>query len=418
MHIHSFFKGLLKKVLGDHSGFLTGLWLPWRQFDLVRHKRATLIISRVRLIAAGFALFTPLWFLFDLFFMPPDLLPALAMLRLVAAVSFLFIALSYRASDRPGDAYRALGFVYLIPTLFLAAAHWLFPGLESSFGSGFSVSLVAGYAFLPFIMVAGLAIFPLTLLEGALFSLPIIAIELFLGYFGQGIIHGDAHIGLVWLLCLIAAIATLSGISQLHFLSEIIVKSAHDPMTGAFNRGAGEELLEKYYLLAERNNSPLTLIFIDLDRFKSINDRFGHDMGDEVLIRAVTHMLPTIRKIDLLIRWGGEEFVIAAPGASAADHGIILSNIATAGLGERPDGEAVTASIGCAEYLNDQPESLASFIEMADRRMYLAKQSGRNCICYNDNPRVISSGSAFGPPPPTIEKMKLAISGTAKAANR
>ncbi|OOZ36955.1 hypothetical protein BOW51_04570 [Solemya velesiana gill symbiont] len=241
-----------------------------------------------------------------------------------------------------------------------------------------------------------------SLLEGLIFSLPIIAIEWFVGSLGQGIVNGDAHFGLVWLLSLVSIIAILSGVSQLHYLGEIIVKSAHDPMTGAFNRGAGEELLEKYYLLAERNRSPLTLIFIDLDHFKSINDQFGHEAGDDVLVRAVQNMLSNIRKVDLLIRWGGEEFVIVAPYASVADHGVIMAHIADVGLGERPDGRAVTASVGCAEYLNDQPATLAQFVECADKRMYLAKQAGRNRICYGDAPEVMSNVGVFGTGPALV----------------
>lgn len=377
-------KGTLKCILGESNTDLRGLLLPRFQSELVVAQRAALIISRVRLVAILFAVLTPAWVVLDILFLP-DVWIRLATARILAALAFMGLSLSYRKSERMLHAYISIAILFSIPTAFFVFSHWLFAGIQAEV-SGMGASLVAGYAFLPFVMAAGLSVFPLTALEGIAFALPAIGVEILAGRFGSGMVDANMQLGLVWLLALISGVAVLSGMSQLHYLTEIIIKSSHDNLTRAFNRAAGKELLEKYFLLAQRNKTPLTLIFFDLDKFKSVNDTYGHEAGDEVLRAASDKIMLAIRKVDLFIRWGGEEFIVVAPYTTGDRSGAITERLGLQGLGLRPDGKPVTASMGRAEYLADDPETVERFMEIADQRMYRAKQSGRNRLCFGDGP--------------------------------
>lgn len=387
---------LSERILGRRANSdLRGLLFPWYQSGIVASQRTSLIISRVRLISALFALLTPLWIILDILFFPPDTYLKLAATRLAASAGFAALALLYRKSDRIMDAYVALATMFLIPTLFFVYSHVLFASTPASV-TGFSASLVAGYAFLPFIMAAGLSVFPLTALEGLAFALPALVAESVSDILGHTLIAQNTQLGLLWLFCLLATMAVLAGMSQLHYLSEIVIKSSHDPLTGAFNRAAGEELLEKYYLMAQRNQMPLTLIFLDLDNFKSLNDTYGHEAGDEALRNATSAILNRTRREDLLIRWGGEEFLLVLPYAEGKDPAAMTRRLGYHGIGLRPDGTPLTASLGQAEYLRDQPRNLGHFIDIADRRMYCAKRSGKNRLCYGDGPDDIGTDWAGG----------------------
>lgn len=375
---------LTERILGDSAATdLRGLLFPWYQTEIVASHRTSLIISRVRFVAALFALLTPLWIVLDMLFFPADTYLKLATARLVASMGFAGLALLYQKSDSLSDAYIALAIMFMIPTLFFVYSHMLFVSAPVPL-TGLSASLVTGYAFLPFVMAVGLGVFPLTALEGVAFALPALLAETATNAFSRSLINQDAHLGLIWLFALIATVAILASMSQLHYLSEIVIKSSHDPLTGAFNRAAGEELLEKYHLMAQRNGIALTLIFLDLDNFKSINDTYGHEAGDEVLRNAATSILEQIRREDLLIRWGGEEFLLVLPHAEGKDPASMLNRLGRHGIGLRPDGTPLTASLGQAEYLRDQPRDLAHFIDIADQRMYRAKRSGKNRICYGE----------------------------------
>ncbi|WP_310738430.1 sensor domain-containing diguanylate cyclase [Ideonella alba] len=156
--------------------------------------------------------------------------------------------------------------------------------------------------------------------------------------------------------------------------------AVHDFLTGLANRREGMAYLEAQVALCRRLGLPLALCFIDIDHFKSINDSHGHAVGDEVL-RCVAHTLRAlVRREDLVCRWGGEEFVLIAPGIDA-QQGLQLAEKVCAAVQALPaDGlPAVTVSIGVAALPAHGPEP-ALLIEQADRALYQAKRSGRNRV--------------------------------------
>ncbi len=368
---------LLSRVLGDINTDLRGIFAPWFYSSLVQRHRAELLIGRVRLIAGLFALLTPMWCVLDQIFLEQKVAWMLCAGRIIAALAFAVLALSYRKSDRIIHAYIALGSLFLIPTLF-----FLFVGMQlGNFrGEGIALSLISGYHLLPFLIAAGLSVFPLAAVEGVVFAVPVIAVQwLSIVVLGDGAV--SEQLGMLWLIILIACVAVLSGMMQLHFLSEIVTKSAHDALTNAYNRMTGEEFMEKYLSLTRRNNTPFSVVFIDLDFFKTINDNFGHESGDRILEQVSDAISAQLREEDALIRWGGEEFIIALPMSNMNDACDMVARIGQQGLGKRPDGTPLTASVGAACTRKDKVDELSKLIQLADERMYRAKEGGRNRFC-------------------------------------
>lgn len=358
---------------GDPEGILS----PRRHGLILRRQRAQLLISRVRIVAFVFAVLTPLWIVVDLAVFPPELSLPLGIARLLTSTAFFSLALMYTDSDRVWQAWVALGLMFLIPTLFFLYSHSLLTGTDME---GVSGAMAAGYAYLPFVMLSGLAVFPLTALEAAAFALPILAAQALTGLLGQDLMGWSHQLGASWLLLLIAVVATLAGMSQLHFMAELVRRSSHDALTGCFNRNSGEELVRLHFSMARRTGTPVTIVFMDLDRFKSINDDFGHDVGDVVLYQAANAIREHIRDTDTLIRWGGEEFVLLLPGANRSDACGVVSRLQSLGLGRRPDGRPLTASFGLADNVTPGVSDAASLVETADRHMYAAKRAGGNRI--------------------------------------
>jgi diguanylate cyclase (GGDEF)-like protein len=155
--------------------------------------------------------------------------------------------------------------------------------------------------------------------------------------------------------------------------------AATDPLTGLSNRRGGERFIANEISRAKRERRPLSCVLIDLDRFKQVNDTFGHQAGDQ-LLRDVSNLLKrTVRAYDILVRWGGEEFLLVLPGVDrdlarvlAERVRIAVEALDTHGLGP------VTLSAGVAVFDNDY--DFAATLKTADRRLYQAKASGRNCV--------------------------------------
>jgi len=153
----------------------------------------------------------------------------------------------------------------------------------------------------------------------------------------------------LWRLTLIVAISSLGGLSQLRFLMRLTEQATRDGLTGLLARKVGEELLENQFAHATRHDLPLSVLFLDIDNFKAVNDRFGHEAGDKVLRGVADALRQAFRHEDSLVRWGGEEFVVALPGTSAEDAEVAVRRLADLGIGNRPDDSPITASMGIAE---------------------------------------------------------------------
>ncbi len=162
--------------------------------------------------------------------------------------------------------------------------------------------------------------------------------------------------------------------------------AARDPLTGTFNRRAILESLDNAFRHAREGRRPLSLLFLDLDHFKDINDRLGHAAGDTCLRALVDPIHSELREGDALGRYGGEEFLVVLPGATAANARLIAERIRTRVEAMRlvTAGEHVcfTLSIGVAG-LDASVATADDLIERADRALYAAKAAGRNCVRTN-----------------------------------
>ncbi|SMH55806.1 diguanylate cyclase (GGDEF) domain-containing protein [Azospirillum lipoferum] len=359
------------------SDQIRDLIVPSGHSPILNRRRAAMIHSRVRMVAMVFGLLTPLWIIIDVTVFNWPLSAALAALRLTASGAFLALALDPRPCDDIKDAWWRLAALLAIPTLFFTISH---PLLYEQGMDDLRIAVTAGYGYLPFVMVAGLSVFPLTAKEGALFAAPMLAAHLGAGFYGSLVLPFPSYISALWLLVLIAVVATLAAISQLHFMIALLEQAAHDVLTGALSRRIGEELLRLQLAHAQRSHQPLSAIFVDLDDFKAVNDRFGHDEGDRVLRHAATTIRSLLRESDALVRWGGEEFLVIMPDTPIDGAMIAVERMRTAGFGKRPDGALQTASIGIAEQHADRSIDWEALVELADQRMYQAKQAGKDRV--------------------------------------
>lgn len=179
--------------------------------------------------------------------------------------------------------------------------------------------------------------------------------------------------------------------------AELEYRAVHDSLTGALNRGAIIEVLEKEIARAQRENTAVTVALIDADHFKEINDSHGHQIGDYTLQEIVTRIQGVLRPYDQLGRYGGEEFLVVAPAKNGIGglHERIREAVARTPFSTAAGELKVTVSIGVAES-NETITRADQLILLADEALYRAKEEGRN--------RVVSSleGSVKSVSQPTV----------------
>lgn len=161
---------------------------------------------------------------------------------------------------------------------------------------------------------------------------------------------------------------------------EALSRAQKDPLTGICNRAALDDALVQEVRLAHRHDTPLSLVIIDIDHFKRVNDCFGHSTGDQALCAVVESAQKCVRNTDALFRYGGEEFVILLRNTESDGAKLMaerlrkqIAKLKFAASGERI---RITISAGITSLADD--DDAASFFERADTALYTAKQSGRN----------------------------------------
>jgi diguanylate cyclase (GGDEF)-like protein len=170
---------------------------------------------------------------------------------------------------------------------------------------------------------------------------------------------------------------------QKNLLEELYESSVRDPLTGAFNRRHFSERLEAELAYAKRHSAALSLLLLDIDYFKKINDTYGHLEGDRVLRELTRACFQGLRTEDMFARYGGEEFAVLLrgvplAGAARAAERLRIAIAESVFVGQPP--LSVSVSIGCAS-LECIPEGTSgAFIHVADQRLYEAKQAGRGRV--------------------------------------
>jgi diguanylate cyclase (GGDEF)-like protein len=178
-------------------------------------------------------------------------------------------------------------------------------------------------------------------------------------------------------------------------LAQVKALAETDALTGVANRRTFDASLEQEFSRASRTETPVTVAMIDVDRFKEVNDVYGHGVGDRVLQQIAAVLATTCRSYDLAARYGGEEFVVIMPGVGLQE-GIVAAERLRAAVEEIGGEPSVTASLGVACYPTNADDK-QTLIEAADEALYAAKRGGRNRVVASER-----SASALATVDPAI----------------
>ena len=206
----------------------------------------------------------------------------------------------------------------------------------------------------------------------------------------------DVRAALVYMVVALAFHATLVSLVVGRLLAELRHKARHDSLTGLLNRRAIEEAIGAQMQRGRRSGEPHSLLMLDLDHFKSINDRLGHAAGDLVLQHVATVLQANVRNIDQVARVGGEEFLVLMPGASldtarpAAER--LREQLTAASAQFQGTSVKISVSIGIAQWA-DHSEELSRLLIRADTALYQAKAQGRNRVFASSTDGMVGKSS-------------------------
>lgn len=337
--------------------------------------RAHYINSRVRLLALLFAVLTPLWIPVDYFLLERDQFLLMAIIRLLFSMCLLMLSAVPEAGVRLFQARRRLVVLMLLPTLF----HLL---TQSILKDAVSSDLLLCYSFLPFLIIVMHCIFPLALTEGlGLATLTITLLSL--GELFRGTLFSVRGLVDLWLMLLIMGVAVWAQLSQLHMQLRLFNEATIDPLTGLLNRRTLMKQLSHVQQQSLRTGRPVSLMMMDLDHFKQINDRYGHQGGDRVLELFAQILRQEVRSSDYVSRFGGEEFLVLLTDARQQDALLLAERILN---GCRSNVVALedcreirfAVSIGVAQL--DGAASVETCLSRADAALYQAKAQGRDRV--------------------------------------
>ena len=160
----------------------------------------------------------------------------------------------------------------------------------------------------------------------------------------------------------------------------------YDSLTNLYNRRYLNQVLEKEFKNSSLEKHPLSLVMVDIDHFKAINDRYGHGEGDKVLIHIASLLKASLRKHDIVARFGGEEFLVILAKTTMRDAAVIAERIRRSveatPLSAGDEKIHLTVSLGIAAIPGIWPDSKEEFIKCVDTALYEAKDKGRNRVCF------------------------------------
>lgn len=187
-----------------------------------------------------------------------------------------------------------------------------------------------------------------------------------------------------WLLLSLSFEVTLAGLVIFRLGRQLRHAATHDSLTGLLNRAAMQDLLARETRRASRTRRPFSVIMLDIDHFKRVNDQLGHAAGDHVLRILAGHMARRLRSTDAASRWGGEEFLVLLPDTDATKAAAVAEQLRTvvsqSRVRWRQDEIALTISAGVAAWSGSE-DSPNGLVDRADAALYEAKDAGRDRVC-------------------------------------
>ena len=273
--------------------------------------------------------------------------------------------------------------------------------------TGMSVMIISGLAAaagMPqFQMGDVLVIVYATLFLGLLFrAVMVVAVSLLLGFVGIGSYLGVSNEHLIFASAVVFATTLMSVLSALrmerllraNFIENRLLNdiAERDGLSGLYNRRMFDNLTNRLWLQAQRNQDPLQIILVDIDHFKAYNDLYGHQAGDNCIRRVAAIIArATKRPFDFCARYGGEEFALVLYAPSGTDATALPEQIRRETMAlniphtHSESSGVLTVSIGSATAEPDTKRSLAGLIQTADEALYRAKQLGRNRVLHVDS---------------------------------
>ncbi|MEH6823959.1 MAG: GGDEF domain-containing protein [Motiliproteus sp.] len=340
-----------------------------------RHTRALYLSNRVRSLACILALLIPAWIAVDAFYLPSEELKIIAILRILTGLSCLGLALwSHDSHDLKTSRFK-LALLILIPSLFHTAT-------QVYLISSGNDTLPAGYHFFPFLIISLGSIFPLTIFEGGFIAAFVMGL-----YTTTELAIGDLFalqsLNDIWLLGLLAVIAGWAALTQLSMMMRLYRQAHRDPLTGLANRRSIMDFLRREVEYSRSIDAPLSVILLDLDKFKRINDNHGHAVGDQVLCGFADMLIAQSRPQDLVGRFGGEEFLIILSATSRDSAQLIAERLRQnchqqAHTLDQGSILKYTTSAGVTQLRPS--ETIEEMIKRADDALYDAKGCGRDRV--------------------------------------
>ncbi|WP_428240469.1 GGDEF domain-containing protein [Gynuella sp.] len=319
-------------------------------------------------------------------------------------VAFVMALLNIRKHSYPILYFLGLNCIGLFSISAVMAI--LFPHWSLEFAR-YNIAVFSVYGFVSGLIAAlhGSRIAQLYLLANLFFTVPAL-VAISLSHFNNSSTMLIEHIGLIAVLAEVTMLAFVSEYQARQRKRMLEAASKTDVLTGVFNRNYLEAHIDQYWSLCLSEQQPFSLIMVDVDHFKQINDAWGHSVGDSCLVHVAGILRQSAkRRTDVLIRYGGEEFVVILPNAplsyvhSVAEE--VRSHIEKTPFFYDQNRLSVTISCGVSTVIPNSDMTVYELIEGADQALYQAKRSGRNCVkIYNDakgdETRLISVSKGHG----------------------
>ncbi len=339
-----------------------------------KQTRSQLILTKLRLMCFLFAITVPISAVFDITILGKSFAAQVFPLRIALSASLLVLFFLSRHVIKERIISLLLFCAFLLPTIFYLIIMFQLTSHGKLVPPSFSI--------MPFLIIIMLGLFPLTLRLGTILFFIISGPIAFANYFYLSQ-SPTASIQLLWQLSLFGGVAIWLQLGQLSMLMKLYRESTVDPLTGLINRRVLMRQLGFISNQSQLANQPCCLMILDLDKFKRINDTYGHHSGDKVLTALANVLTKHATQKEIAARFGGEEFVFLMPNTQlshAIDKAESISESIRALRIITDDNQIVTltTSIGISysERLTD-PDLL---LKNADELLYEAKQKGRDCI--------------------------------------
>jgi diguanylate cyclase (GGDEF)-like protein len=338
--------------------------------------RTSYITIRLWFMCMFFSLSVPVFSFFDFIFLPNKEAIYLLSARIVLSISLLMLAQALKMWSLVRTVRIVMPLAFLLPMLFFVTSMLIIKNIP--------VEVVPSiFSMMPYFILAMLGLFPLTISGGffVIFCIftPFVIYNLVLVNKPFWLFFND-----IWLFMLFAGISLWLQVGQLSMLMKLYRESTVDPLTKLINR----RVLLRLARRSHEYHEVYSVVMFDLDRFKRVNDNYGHAIGDKVLVAVAKVIQRKLRATDIIARFGGEEFVAVLPKTKLDDANIIASRVAVAISRQvitLADGNelSVTASVGVTQ--RKQAENLDDVLKRADDFLYFAKDNGRNqVICDHD----------------------------------